>query len=279
LKFIGKNTEFIEIVDINQSNTNLLNASGESELSLVWFKSDDNIINIDTQDYIFNQNEMISLTEFHQIKVKTIHHATLIRWSRSFYCVIDHDSEVSCKGILYYGASSVPVMRPNIQSTDILNTVLKMLLIELQSRDNLQLEMLQMMLKRLLIICTRIYKEQHIKKQINPKSIDLIREYNYLIEQHFKSKHAVKEYADLLFKSPKTLSNLFKKNGNATPLQYIQNRIMLEAKRMLTYSDHSISEISHNLGFADLQAFSRFFSKKEGLSPQKFRTREVLPTN
>ncbi|WP_243633536.1 helix-turn-helix domain-containing protein [Oceanihabitans sediminis] len=245
---------------------------------MVWFKEDGNKINIDAVDYVFNANEIISLTEFHTIKVEAILDAILIRWNRSFYCVVDHDSEVGCKGILYYGASTVPIIKLDEKHIDILTTLFKMLYIEMESRDNLQLEMLQMMLKRLLILCTRLYKDQHLVSKLRTQSIDIIREYNYLVEQHFKTKHTVKEYAQLLFKSPKTLSNLFKKYGDTTPQQFIQNRIMLEAKRLLTYTDKTISEIGFELGFSDVQAFSRFFSKQEGVSPQKFRNREVLPT-
>lgn len=278
MKFTGQNSEYIEIVEINRSNTNILNESKQSELSLIWFKTDNNKIQIDAIDYVFNSNEIISLTEFHTIKVDDLEGATLIKWNRSFYCVVDHDSEVGCKGILYYGASTVPIIKLDEKHVDVLTTLFKMLYIEMDSRDNLQLEMLQMMLKRLLILCTRIYKEQNMVSKLRTQSFDTIREYNYLVEQHFKTKHTVKEYAALLFKSPKTLSNLFKKYGDTTPQQFIQNRIMLEARRSLTYTEKSISEIGFELGFSDIQAFSRFFSKQEGLSPQKFRNREVLPT-
>ena len=274
MKFQGKNNEYIEVSVVDGTKTIELNNSKSSELSLVWFKNDNNKINIDAVDYRFNSNEIISLTEFHKIKTQQLNEAVLIRWNRSFYCVVDHDSEVGCKGILYYGASSVPRMKLNENDTDILETILKMLNIELRSKDNLQLEMLQMMLKRLLIICTRIYKSQQTYVDLNNKSRDVIREYNFLVEQHFKTKHAVKDYADLLYKSPKTLSNLFKKYGEASPLHFIQNRIVLEARRLLTYTEKSISEISYELGFSDLQSFSRFFRNKEGVSPQKFRSRE-----
>ncbi|RBP28497.1 AraC family transcriptional regulator [Oceanihabitans sediminis] len=278
MKFTGQNNEYIEIVSIDKTNAKLLNESKKSALCMVWFKEDGNKINIDAVDYVFNANEIISLTEFHTIKVEAILDAILIRWNRSFYCVVDHDSEVGCKGILYYGASTVPIIKLDEKHIDILTTLFKMLYIEMESRDNLQLEMLQMMLKRLLILCTRLYKDQHLVSKLRTQSIDIIREYNYLVEQHFKTKHTVKEYAQLLFKSPKTLSNLFKKYGDTTPQQFIQNRIMLEAKRLLTYTDKTISEIGFELGFSDVQAFSRFFSKQEGVSPQKFRNREVLPT-
>lgn len=139
------------------------------------------------------------------------------------------------------------------------------------SKDNLQLEMLQMMLKRILILCTRIYKNQLDYQQIEEKQIDLIREFNFLVEQHFRTKHSVEEYALLLYKSPKTLANLFKKTGNKTPSQFIQSRIMLEARRLLRYTDKSISEIAYEIGYEDIQSFSRFFKKQEGESPSDFR--------
>lgn len=279
MKFEGKNQEYVEILEIDGGNCDILNDSRESELSLLWFTSDNNEIQVDTVQYSFNTNDIISLTEFHHINIQKLNTAKIIRWNRSFYCIVDHDIEVSCKGILYYGASKVPVIRPSVDDIDILNTVIKMFLIEIESKDNLQLGMLQMMLKRLLILCTRIYKLQEESLDHTPSNVDIIREYNFLVEQHFRQKHSVSEYADILHKSPKTLSNLFKKNGDTTPLQYIHNRIILEARRLLIYTDKPISDIGYELGFSDIQVFSRFFKKQQSVSPQNFREREILPTS
>ena len=143
------------------------------------------------------------------------------------------------------------------------------------SKDNLQLEMLQMMLKRFLILCTRIYKTQENFNAINNKQVDLVREFNFLVEQHFKDKHSVAEYATILNKSPKTISNLFGKISDKSPLQIIQNRIMIEVRRMLRYTDMPVSEIGYEVGYQDIQSFSRFFKKHEGISPSEFRTAGV----
>ena len=146
-----------------------------------------------------------------------------------------------------------------------------MIAIERLSNDNLQLEMLQMMLKRLLIICIRIYKQQENFDRIDIVQSDIVREFNFLLEQNFREMHTVSEYAALLHKSPKTLSNLFGKVSDKTPLQSIQSRILLEARRILRYTDKSISEVGDELGFQDIQSFSRFFKKYEGKSPTEFR--------
>ncbi|MDY7396402.1 helix-turn-helix domain-containing protein [Aureibaculum sp. 2210JD6-5] len=273
MNYSNQNGAFIELHKITSNNCNVLKASKTSELSLLWFTSDNNQLIIDAIHYTFNKNDIISLTEFHKIEVIKINALQLIRWNRSFYCIVDHDSEVGCKGILYYGASNLPIIKPNNEDIDILQTVLKMLRIEFKSKDNLQLEMLQMMLKRLLILCTRIYKTQESFSQHEDSDIEIVREYNYLVETHFKEKHSVSHYADMLNKSPKTLANLFKKAGNNTPSHYIKNRIMLEARRLLTYTDKTISEIGYELGFTDVQVFSRFFKNIEYISPSEFRNK------
>ena len=132
--------------------------------------------------------------------------------------------------------------------------------------------MLRSVLKRFLILCLRIYKNQNENIPTDDDSIGLIREFNYLVETNYKRLTKVADYAELLFKSPKTLSNLFKKFIDKTPLQIINDRRMLEAKRLLKYTDMHIQEIADDLSFSNIQAFSNFFRKRENRSPSQFRT-------
>ena len=147
----------------------------------------------------------------------------------------------------------------------------------MHSKDGLQIGMLQMMLKRYLILSTRLYKEQHQFSEIK-KDNDIIREFNFLVEQNFKTKHTVIEYAELLNKSPKTISNIFSKINSKSPLKYIQERIMLEARRLLYYTDKPIKEIAYEIGYDDIQTFSRFFKTQEGVSPSEYKEKITLGT-
>ena len=141
----------------------------------------------------------------------------------------------------------------------------------MQSKDELQLEMLQTMLKRFIILCTRIYKAQNNFLNLKSTDVDIVRNFHLLVEQHFKTKHAIEEYATLLNKSPKTISNLFSVISSKTPLQIIRERKMLEARRMLRYTDKSVKEIAYEIGFEDIQTFSRFFKKHELISPSEYK--------
>ena len=72
-------------------------------------------------------------------------------------------------------------------------------------------------------------------------------------------------------KPAKSITNLFSSHSNRSPLQVIQDRILLEAKRMLISTEIPIKEITFELGFEDMPSFSRFFKNKMGISPKAYR--------
>jgi AraC family transcriptional regulator, transcriptional activator of pobA len=104
-----------------------------------------------------------------------------------------------------------------------------------------------------------------------PNEVDLVRTFSALVEMHFKTLHKVSDYANLMNKSPKTLSNVFNAFGEKTPLQIIHERIILESKKLLLYTDKSSKEISFELNFSDPVQFSRLFKNIAGVTPIEFR--------
>jgi AraC family transcriptional activator of pobA len=266
----GLNDEFIELIQLESGSSLTFNNKLSFPLSFVWLKGHSTEISFEGTQLALNNNTILCLTAFHKIEFNNLESARVIRFNREFYCVKDHDSEVSCKGLLFYGANQLPYFQIPEEEVDKFETFWKMFEIEMQSKDELQLEMLQMMLKRFIILCTRLYKSQMNFTKLEVNEFDMVREFHYLVEQHFKSKHSVKEYADLLNKSSKTIANIFSQVSDKSPLQIIHQRKLLEAKRKLRYTDKPIKEIAYELGFEDIQTFSRFFKKAEGVSPSKY---------
>lgn len=267
----GQNNEFIELIDIQKGSSLTYDKLVSSPLTFVWIRGQQTHMNFEGMSLHLNNNTIICLTCFHKIEFNSIETARVIKFNKEFYCVKFHDSEVSCKGLLFYGANQLPYFQIPEEEMEKFETFWRMFQIEMQSKDDLQLEMLQMMLKRFIILCTRIYKSQMNFTRLEFKEVDLVREFQFLVEQHFKIKHSVQEYADLLNKSIKTLANTFSKVSDKSPLQIIHERKLVEAKRMLRYTDMSIKEIAYELGFEDIQTFSRFFKKMEKLSPTDFK--------
>jgi AraC-like DNA-binding protein len=271
MQYNGETGEYFGLESIDHRNCDVLKMQTQDTLRLLWFTSDKNKVIIDGINYEFNKNEIVFLTQFHNLEIGFINTVNLLRFNQPFYCILDHDSEVGCKGILYYGAAKLPIIHPEGMELEIMETAWKMALLEFEMQDSLQLEMLQMMLKRILILCTRIYKSQAELTELDYNQNDLVRAFNFLIETHFKQKHQVADYAELLFKSPKTITNVFKKIGEKSPLQFIQERLTLESRRLLWYTDRDVSQIAYELGFNDVQTFSRFFKKQQGSSPTDYR--------
>lgn len=199
--------------------------------------------------------------------------AVLISFNKNFYCVERHDEEVSCNGLLFNGAFESPVIQLDEQEAHSFGTLLEVMEEEFGQEDRIQREMMQLLLKRLIIKCTRIAKAQlEADHRGKPQEVDLVRAYSALVEKHFREWHKVAQYADQLHRSPKTLSNLFRKYNSKTPLGIIHERIALEAKRILLYSEATVKEAAYALGFDDPAAFSKFFTKMVGQSPSQFKS-------
>ncbi len=198
-------------------------------------------------------------------------------FNREFFCIQTHDDQVSCNGFLFFGSAQPQLVKLLEVEKQRFSLILDAFKEDFGTVDRLQGEMLRSQLKRLLIHSTRMIKKDLPQKDITNIQMDTIRQYNLLVEKHFREKHQVKDYADLLFKAPKTLANLFHKYGNKTPLNVIQERILLEAKRLLLHSNKTTEEITSYLGYKDSGYFSKFFKKHEGLSPSIFRKNKRTP--
>lgn len=239
---------------------------------ILW--SRDGAVNLKVDDYEISlaENEVIFCTPLNVMEVPMDNEGLLaFVFNKQFFCIQTHDDQVSCHGFLFFGSAQPQVIKVNENDIMQFELMHQMFLKDLSIKDHLQGEMLRSLLKRMLIISTRLLKEELPDSSIGQSQMNLIREFNILVEKHFKEYHKVKEYANLLFKSPKTLSNLFSKHINKSPLNVINERIILEAKRLLLYSNLSNDEIATELGYKDSSHFSKFFKKHTELSPSVFR--------
>lgn len=203
------------------------------------------------------------------------HPETLTAWqfNREFYCIVDHDAEVGCVGFLFYGIRHPMFITLNEEESEEMNHLEKVFSNELLLKDNFQGEMLRTLLKRVIIKTTRIAKLQcESYQQFPDEKMDIIRKFALLVEVNFRQEHEVKFYAAALNKSPKTLSNVFALLKQPAPSVLIRNRIILEAKRYLHYTEKSAKEISYDLGFEDPAHFSRFFKMYSGTNISAFKS-------
>ncbi len=104
----------------------------------------------------------------------------------------------------------------------------------------------------------------------------LVARYRELVETHFREGQSLEFYAERLGCTVSRLRTACLKAAGAAPLRLVHDRMLLEAKRALIYSNMTVAEVGYQLGFEDPAYFSRFFSKAEGCSPRRYRADRAL---
>lgn len=277
-EFSDKALNAVFAITDHYKNDEYLIKKWTNSIKILWNKNDCPIdILLDDITITLQPNQITTTTYLQYFSILTSDvPLTALLFNKSFYCIQNHDEEVSCNGIIFFGTQEIPVVTLNEVEQRKFNLLYEVLIDEFQTKDKVQGEMLQVLLKRWIIKTTRLAKEQLITKDLNNRQIDIIRQYNVLVDTHFKEKRQVQDYAVLLHKSPKTLSNLFKTYNNKSPLHIIHERIVLEARRLLYYTNKSVSDIAFELGYNELAPFSRLFKKITGMSPTKFQKSDIF---
>lgn len=243
---------------------------------ILWSKKGTTKIKIDDYELDLKENGIIFCTPLNVMEIPMDSEGLLaFVFNKEFFCIQTHDEQVSCHGFLFFGSSQPQMIVLNEKESNQFDNMISLFKEDLKIKDHLQGEMLRSLLKRLLILSTRMAKNDLPQPSITNAQMNVIREYNILVEKHFREFHQVKDYANLLFKSPKTLSNLFPKYSEKSPVMVINDRIILEAKRLLLYSDKTTDEIARELGYKDPGHFSKFFKKHEGASPTIFKKKKM----
>ena len=186
--------------------------------------------------------------------------------------MVDNDVEVGCVGFVFYGPSQTMFITLGAEDIDKMKRLLAVFEEEFDSDEDIKGSMLRMLLVRLIINITRLAKKQYLgKEEVNEEKFNLIRQFNLLVELHYRKEHQVSFYANLLHKSPKTVANTFSLYSKKTPLQTIHERIITEAKRLFYFTDKSVKEIADDLGFEDAAHFSKFFKNYTSINPSELR--------
>lgn len=264
--------DIFTISEIDFNTSCLVNKTEQiGTYTIFWIKEGKGTYNIDFKSYSFEGNTLLFLTpgEMFSIVSEDIQKAYRLTFIRDFYCIETHDKAIACNGLLFNNIYETPFIKPCQKDTDKLTFIIESIIEELSQDSTAQYDMLQTYLKQFIIHAVRIKKEHHIIKEDSESR--LFRDFSLLVEQNYKKLHAVTDYANRLGISPKSLTKHFQKLGTTTPSTFLKNRIVLEAKRQLFYTNKTVKEIAFDLGFNDPAYFSRFFTKATQKSPLQFK--------
>ena len=179
--FKGKLEEYLFVSEIVPERMYMFNQDLKTGLSVIWNIGTKVKIVIDSQPLTIEKNCLLFLTSFHTIQKIEFEKLRVIQFNQPFYCVENHDSDVGCKGLLFFGASTVPKIQIEKEEKKQFDLIWKILEMEIDQMDDYSLEMLKSLLKRFLILSVRKYKQQNLNINEDSNAIGIIREYNYLV--------------------------------------------------------------------------------------------------
>lgn len=96
-------------------------------------------------------------------------------------------------------------------------------------------------------------------------------QFKILVDQHFREKVQVTDYAEMLHVTPGHLNDTVKTTIGRSAKQIIDAKRIMEAKRLLFWQQHSVKQIAGELNFDDDAYFNRFFKKHTGQTPALFQ--------
>lgn len=240
---------------------------------IIWVQNGSGIHTIDFVDYPFEGPCLFLLNpqNIHTLKKDCVTSCGIIKFSTAFFAA-ESDTE---NFILNYGVFDDIDVLPVINFKNNEALVIKKAFDDLYNQyqqDSLFSDAL--LLSYLKIFLLKVYEVKKSYVQVSCfKSPEYIRFKNFqrLIDTNYKKKSDVSFYADALALSTKTLNAVTQKFTGKSTGQLIKERILLESKRMLHFSDLSIKEIGFAMGFEDSSYFTRFFKKNTNNSPGSYR--------
>jgi AraC-like DNA-binding protein len=244
-------------------------------LTIFWNIGTPTEISIDSEKKTIQTNCILFFTEYYTSVESQNTSARIIQFDKDFLSPISTLNTIGDFLALFYGYHSVnqvPKITLNETETDMFNSIWNNMADEYANIKNpISEALLRNSLSRMLLLSQEIHMMTEFDLPIGFNELKTIREFQYLVNNNFMELTKVSDYAQIMKISAKKISEIFGCCYNKKASEIIAERRNLYAKRQLKFTDELIKNIAYDLNFSDSQAFSHFFKKQNGLTPEKYR--------
>jgi len=130
---------------------------------------------------------------------------------------------------------------------------------------------LKALLQLVLIDITRLSDQKQPQQKTRKEDVRIFHRFNELIESHYRDHLTLSQYSDIISVTEARLNEICRRLAGLPSKRLIMDRLMQEARRLLTFSTSPITEISYQLGFKDPAYFARFFRRNAGVTATEYR--------
>jgi AraC family transcriptional regulator, transcriptional activator of pobA len=245
---------------------------------IIWFQ-DCNVTHwVDFKPIKIKSNSLLFLNKdvVHRFDDKEKVKGKVLLFTDSFFCKTENDTKFLRQCILFNDFWEASQLEIQSQSTPF-NTLLLLMRDEIQkTNDEFQSNILKNLLSNFLLFAEREALKQNFIKLKKNTDFDYVMLFKDLLEIDFKTQKQVAYYAKKIVIAEKRLNQATTKTLGKSPKEIINDRILLEAKRVLAHTNDSIKKIAYHLGFEEPTNFIKYFKKYSSVTPTEFREQSAL---
>jgi AraC-like DNA-binding protein len=261
-----------EISIYTRSSNNFLQPYQTAFYQILLFKGEGTFL-VDFTQYYFSGNTILFLTPYQYFQWESGAETNLecLEFHGDFYCIEYHKKEVACNGLLFNNI----YLRPHITTDNASFSEIAALFQKIENEKSMGSEfsaaVLKAYLQLILALCSKHKSRLLANAPVEDAVMHHIVHFQELLDRFFIKERSPAFYAAKFMLSTSAFGKKIKHQFGKTPTQLIQDRVILEAKKLLHLTHKSIKEISAELNFEDEFYFSRYFKKNVGLSPLRYR--------
>ncbi|MCT4615953.1 MAG: helix-turn-helix transcriptional regulator [Marinifilaceae bacterium] len=226
------------------------------------------IIEFESYDIEDKSVSVVFPRQFHRLILNSETQGVVLMFNEEVFC-----SEMLQKELRAYFVdiqTRLNYLRPNLENFDEVFQIANMIENMFDNLNLFKKEQIRHMIK-LIILSLMDYTKSSILNKVEANDSNLFIEYIELVDKNYKEYRLVSDYTIELGLSSKKINALSKKYRGQTALQIIHDRILLEAKRMLSFSGLSHKDIAYSLNFDSPAAFNKFIHAKTNHSPTELQ--------
>ncbi|WP_372933434.1 helix-turn-helix domain-containing protein [Mariniphaga sediminis] len=239
----------------------------------IFLLEDEALFSVNFVKYKTEQNSILFLSPYQNLrwlgnpssKIKRI------EFHGDFYCIEYHKAEVACNGLLFNNIYLQPYISLPKSKFQEISTLTGKMEKETESNKRFSESVVKSYLQLILAICSNEKDHQFGNKFTRQHYKNKILSFQDMLDTHFQTERSPSFYAEKLSMSSSSFNKKVKSQFGKTPTQLIQERVILEAKKLLHLTFKTVKEVAAELNFDDEFYFSRYFKNKVGLSPKHFR--------
>lgn len=240
---------------------------------VLWITEGTAVHQVDFKPVELNANDMLFLNKdiVQQFDTASVYDGYVVIFTDNFYCRTEDDTTFLRSNMMFndlFDLSRIQIPANDDSFIVLLNQIKAE---QKKQGDQFQSKILHNYLKNFLLHGERIRNTQ--QKPLTSITADLkyFTLFKELLEQQFKKERQIEFYANKLFLSLRRLNQATDKVFGKTAKQVIDERVLLEAKRLLAHTNDSIKELAYDMGFGEPTNFIKYFRKHSGLTPVEFR--------